>query len=69
LRGLFDLSPAEAGIAAGLAAGLTVTQIAAARGIGLTTARTHLAQIFRKTGTAQQGQLVALLKGAVGPVD
>ena len=69
LRGLFDLSPAEAGIAAGLAAGLTVAQIAAARGIGLTTARTHLAQIFRKTGTAQQGQLVALLKGAVGPVD
>lgn len=67
LRGLFDLSPAEAGIAAGLAAGQTVSEIAAARGIGLATARTHLAQIFRKTGTGQQGQLVALLKGVSAP--
>jgi DNA-binding CsgD family transcriptional regulator len=53
----------------GIAAGLTVAQIAAASGIRLATARTHLEQVFRKTGTAWQGQLVALLKGAVGPVD
>ena len=67
LRGLFDLSVAEARIAAGLAAGRTLIEVARERGIGITTARTHLAQIFRKTGTRQQGQLVALLKGA-GPV-
>jgi hypothetical protein len=30
------------------------------------TARTHLAQIFRKTVTGQQGQLIALLKGISG---
>lgn len=67
LRGLFDLSVAEAPIAAGLAAGRTLIEVARERGISITTARTHLAQIFRKTGTSQQGQLVALLKGA-GPV-
>lgn len=66
LRGLFDLSAAEAGVAAGLAAGLSVADLAAGRGIGIATVRTHLAQIFRKTGTSQQGQLIALLKGISG---
>ncbi len=66
LRGLFDLSVAEAGIATGLSAGLTVKDIALQRGISMTTARTHLAHIFRKTGTSQQGQLIALLKGVSG---
>ncbi|QDZ11754.1 helix-turn-helix transcriptional regulator [Devosia ginsengisoli] len=63
LRGLFDLSVAEARIAAGLAAGLTLAEVAQQRGIGMATARTHLAQVLRKTGTRQQGQLIALLKG------
>ena len=67
LRGLFDLSPAEAGVATSLAAGLTLAQIAAGRGISITTARSHLAQIFRKTGIGHQSQLVALLKGAIIP--
>lgn len=66
LRGLFDLSAAEAGVAAGLASGLSLADIAAQRKIAVATARTHLAQIFRKTGTNQQTQLVALLKGVTG---
>jgi DNA-binding CsgD family transcriptional regulator len=66
LRGLFDLSAAEAGIASDLSSGLTVKTIASRRGISLATVRTHLAQIFRKTGTSQQGQLIALLKGVSG---
>ena len=66
LRGLFDLSVAEAGIATGLSAGLSVKDIASQRGISMTTARTQLSQIFRKTGTNQQGQLIALLKGISG---
>ncbi len=66
LRGLFDLSVAEARIAAGLAAGLTLAEVAQQRGIGMATARTHLAQVLRKTGTRQQGQLIALLKGVSG---
>jgi len=66
LRGLFDLSAAEAAVAIGLSAGKTVKELAVQRGIALATVRTHLAQIFRKTGTSQQGQLVALLKGISG---
>lgn len=66
LRGLFDLSVAEAALAADLSSGRTVKDIATQRGISVATARTHLAQIFRKTGTNQQGQLIALLKGVSG---
>lgn len=63
LRGLFDLSAAEAGLATDLAAGKSLKEASAGRHITMATARTHLAQIFRKTGTGQQSQLVALLKG------
>lgn len=63
LRGLFDLTVAEAAIATDLAAGKTLKDIAIQRGIALTTARSQLANVFRKTGTSQQGQLIALLKG------
>jgi len=66
LRGLFDLSAAEAGVATDLSSGRTVKEIASLRGVALATVRTHLAQIFRKTGTSQQGQLIALLKGISG---
>lgn len=64
LRGLFDLSAAEAKLAGGLAAGRSVKDVAAERMISLATARSQLAQIFQKTGTHQQSELVALLKGA-----
>lgn len=69
LRGLFDLSAAEAGLATDLAAGKSLKAAAEGRHIAMATARTHLSQIFRKTGTHQQSELVALLKGshAFGP--
>ncbi|WP_164854820.1 helix-turn-helix transcriptional regulator [Devosia sp. 1566] len=66
LRGLFDLSAAEAGVATDLSSGLTLNEVASQRRVSLSTVRTHLAQIFRKTGTNQQGQLIALLKGVSG---
>lgn len=66
LRGLFDLTVAEAAIATDLAAGKTLAEIAIARTISLATARTQLSNVFRKTGTNQQGQLIALLKGSSG---
>lgn len=64
LRGLFDLTAAEATLAALLAAGQTLAEAALDRGVSIPTARSQLAQIFRKTGTRQQSELVALLKGA-----
>ncbi len=62
LNALFDLSPAEARLAVRLAAGLSIRQAAIDSGITLNSARTYLARVFRKTGTSQQSQLVALLK-------
>jgi DNA-binding CsgD family transcriptional regulator/PAS domain-containing protein len=61
LRRAFGLTPAEARVAARLAAGDTVTEAAAALGLALATARSYLAAIFRKTGTARQAELVRLL--------
>jgi DNA-binding CsgD family transcriptional regulator len=66
LMGLFDLTPAEVKLAVALATGRTVQQAAIDASIQLTTARTYLDRIFRKTGTHQQSQLVALLKSAHG---
>ncbi len=66
LRGLFDLTAAEAKLASLLSGGLSVAEAAAQRGISVPTARSQLAQIFRKTGTRQQSELVALLKGVHG---
>lgn len=59
---LFDLAPAEARLAAGLASGKPLKTIAIEQGIQVSSARTYLAQIFRKTGTHRQSELVALLK-------
>lgn len=67
LRGLFDLSPAEARIAASLTRGLTLQEAAAQQAITVKTARSYLEQVFRKTGTVQQSQLVALLAGTQWP--
>ncbi len=64
LSGLFDLTPAEAKLAVSLSAGLTLKAAAEQSGIKFATARSYLEQIFRKTGTGQQSQLVALMKSA-----
>lgn len=64
LKRLFDLTPAEAKLASALASGGTLKDAAAIQEIRLSTARSYLENIFRKTGTRQQSQLVALLKSA-----
>lgn len=62
LNALFDLTPTEARLATDLASGLTLVDSAARRGVTVKSARTYLERIFRKTGTRQQSQLVAMLK-------
>lgn len=64
LTGLFDLSPAEAKLAAALASGTSLQDAAMSASIKLKTARTYLERIFSKTGTHRQSELVALLKSA-----
>jgi DNA-binding CsgD family transcriptional regulator len=63
LEGLFDLSPAEARVAGGLADGATVEQLASRKGISQETVRGHLKAVFAKTGTHRQSELVRLLAG------
>ena len=58
---LFGLSGAEARLAAGLVAGKTLEQYAAQRGVGIGTVRGQVKQVFAKTGTTRQAELVGLL--------
>lgn len=67
-RQMFDLTEAEAKLALGLASGLSLTEVAHQQGIRMTTARTHLARVFWKTGTRQQSQVAALLRAAELPM-
>lgn len=61
LRQLFDLTPTEAEVARLVAAGLRRNQIAAKLGLSPTTIAFHLRNIFDKTGTRRQADLVALI--------
>ena len=61
LRSLFGLTEAEARLADTLAAGDDLRTAAARLDITYGTARTRLAEIFQKTGTHRQGELVSLL--------
>ena len=58
---LLGLSGAEARLAAGLVAGKTLEQYAAQRGVGIGTVRGQVKQVFAKTGTTRQAELVGLL--------
>jgi DNA-binding CsgD family transcriptional regulator len=61
LARFYDLTPAESGLAARLAAGDTLQQAADVRQIAQETARTHLKRILRKTGARRQTELVLRL--------
>jgi len=61
IRQLFGLSVAEARVAERLMMGDSPEQAAAILDIKTSTARWHLASLYRKTGTSRQAQLVRLL--------
>jgi DNA-binding CsgD family transcriptional regulator len=67
IRSLFDLTPAEARVARGLAAGQTVKIIAADSGTSANTVRTHVNAVLTKTGYSRQSDVVALLNGLRPP--
>jgi len=60
LAALFDLTPNEARVFAHVAAGMTPKEIGAALGVGANTVKSHLAQLFAKTGTRRQADIVRL---------
>jgi DNA-binding CsgD family transcriptional regulator len=59
-RALFGLTPTEAALLGALVAGETLQGWATARGVSISTARTHLSQLFDKTGTSSQARLVSM---------
>lgn len=63
LAQLLDLTPAEARIAHSLALGHSLDEAAGLSEVTVSTARTYLKQIFVKTGTARQAELVKLVLG------
>ena len=67
LFGLFDLTPAEARVAAALVRGRSVESAAADIGVSIETVRTQLKSVMAKTGTNRQTELVLLLSGAQLP--
>jgi len=67
IRSLFDLTPAEARVARGLAAGQTVKVMAADSGTSTNTVRTHVNAVLAKTGYSRQSDVVALLNGLRPP--
>jgi DNA-binding CsgD family transcriptional regulator len=67
IRSLFDLTPAEARVARGLAAGQTVKGIAEESDTTTNTVRTHVKAVLAKTGYSRQSDVVALLNGLRPP--
>jgi len=61
MRSLFDLTPSEARVARGLAAGETLEEIAANGGVAMSTVRSQLRQVLEKTGCSRQAEIVSLL--------
>lgn len=62
----FGLTPAEARLAAMLAQGDSLEEIATSRGVTVNATRFLLRGVFAKTGASRQSQLVALLRDAPG---
>lgn len=60
LFGRYRLSRREAQVASYIGNGHSVFEIAQRLGIDVTTVRTHLSKVFRKTGCHRQSQLAAL---------
>jgi DNA-binding NarL/FixJ family response regulator len=67
LTQVYGLTRAQAEVARGLFAGLSVEQVAAVLELSLNTVRTHLKHIFTKCDVQSQGELLQLL--ASGPQD
>ena len=63
----FGLTSAETRVLASLLSGQTISQTAASFGIAGTTAKTHLENIFSKTGVSRQADLMRLGTGLVPP--
>lgn len=65
LSQLYDLTPAEAGLAEALVRGEGLAKACEVRGITVNTGKGYLKRIFQKTGTSRQSELSAKVLGGV----
>jgi DNA-binding CsgD family transcriptional regulator len=63
----FGLTDAEARLVENLLAGRSMEKAAAALGVAMTTAKTHLDKIFQKTGVHRQAELIRLAAHVAPP--
>jgi DNA-binding CsgD family transcriptional regulator len=61
IQSLFDLTPAEIGVARALAEGKTVAQIASESGRSTNTLRNQVQSVMSKTGCTRQAELIILM--------
>ena len=69
LETLYDLTHAEADLVRLIAEGNSLDQVAAIRGVTMNTVRSQLKQVFSKTETSRQGELLKLMLGGVALLD
>lgn len=69
LREMLGLTPAETRVAAALASGATLAQIAVQEQSSEHTLRTHLKNLMRKTGHSRQLDLISLIKSIQAPAE
>ena len=68
LEALYQLTHAEAELVRLIAEGRSLEEVAAERGVTMNTVRSQLKQVFSKTGTSRQGELVHLVLTGVASV-
>jgi DNA-binding CsgD family transcriptional regulator/PAS domain-containing protein len=64
----YQLTPTELRVLLGIVEIGGVPEVAAAFGVSAETVKTHLARLYRKTGTTRQADLVKLVAGFCGPL-
>lgn len=69
IASLFALTPMEARVFSAVAEGATVAETARGLGTATSTVRSHLLQVFDKTGLRRQSELVRLASSLTLPVD
>jgi DNA-binding CsgD family transcriptional regulator len=68
LRDLYDLTRAEAELVDLLCDGIPIDEAARRRGVTTNTARSQLKQVFSKTETSRQADLVRLVMAGIAPI-
>ncbi len=68
LEELYSLTQSEADLLRLLSMGMSLEEAAASRGVSMNTARSHVKNMFAKTGVSRQGELVRIMLAGLGAI-